>query len=446
MYESDYDSDSSIPYINRTRESTNTTHVNLMQKCLIEIRRQGLRSTTSRDSVCVNRVPPSLTRIDHRAIEPEIVSIGPYHRGKVEVSQFESYKWQFLDALLCRSANNGVDLQRIMQEMEGLERKARRCYLEPIPMSNEDFVEMMVLDGCFVIELLQQVCGNEDPVNLNSSIVMKPWLIPILIRDLLKLENQLPFFVLQRLFHISISTGDSLSLLALKFFNLALPRSLESLKRTTVSEAMTLLDLFHSSSLPSNISQGSQKEYHPFSDQTLPCVTQLRLAGIKFRPHRSTDNFLNISFCKGELKIPPTTINDVTSTIFVNCAALEQCRAQHIPTCFSAYIAFMSCLINSARDVSFLCDDGIITGFSHHDQRISQLFKELGENIVFNVRECYLSKEFGEVEAYYSSNWSALRRTYFSNPWSIISLVSASVLLALTAIQTIMAIVSYKGK
>ncbi|CAL5350777.1 unnamed protein product [Camellia sinensis] len=135
------------------------------------------------------------------------------------------------------------------------------------------------------------------------------------------------------------------------------------------------------------------------------------------------------------------TINDFTSTVLINCVAYEQCYPRPDSKCFSEYIAFISCLINSSRDVTFLCEDGIISNFSYNDNHVANLFKMLGEHVVFNIRECYLKTE---LEAYNSSNWATLRRTYFSSPWSTISVVSASVLLALTAIQTITAILSYK--
>ncbi|KAJ6937280.1 hypothetical protein NC652_011813 [Populus alba x Populus x berolinensis] len=104
----------------------------------------------------------------------------------------------------------------------------------------------------------------------------------------------------------------------------------------------------------------------------------------------------------------------------------------------------MNCLINQPRDVTFLCSEGIITRFSQNDQYVADLFNTLGKNVAFNIRECYLSKIFREVESYYSSNWATMRRTYFSSPWSFISVLSASILLVLTMVQSIMSVLSYK--
>lgn len=516
-----------------------------------EMKSQANRSYSFRDSVCIYRVPQSIKEMNCNPAEPELVSIGPYHRGKPAVLEFEnSTKWKLVDSLLCRTRETGVVLQRLVDAMKELEMKARDCYSEPIEMSHDDFVQMMVIDGCFVVELLQQLCvdvdrkvyfeddnGNYHPT-YSSPILMKPGLIPVLTRDLLKLENQLPFFVLERIFDIcnnKIDKSDPLRLMALKLFSHSLPRSdPESLKRAVDPNCKVehLLQLFHSSYIiPILNSYGRRYDqkrfmrpmtrqfeasdqtqqvprlpsskiiiilqaiivvilkilewlfekfsdlleffqnffymiaeklmslldlfrranatprtythhYHPLSDQSMQCVTRLRPTGIKFRPRRRTDSLLEIKFHKGVLQIPPITINDVTIAALISCVAWEQCRTT-TSRYFSAYVAFMNCLINSDRDVTFLCDDGIITSYSHDDQQIAQAFKELGEKVAYNIRDCYLSKQFAEVEAYYGSNWATLRRTYFRSPWSFISVATAALLLGFTAIQTIMAILSY---
>ncbi|CAL5422173.1 unnamed protein product [Camellia sinensis] len=467
--ESNSNIETSVRSTNEIEESIDNTF-NLIQERLEENRREGTQSITEREIIAIGRVPQNLKRISSRATEPEMVSIGPYHRDKD--LEFQSYKWQFLHSLLSRTGQPQSSLRSMTQSMKELEKFARRRYSGPIDMSSDDFIQMMLLDGCFIIELFQQVCGSEDSENANSIVLMKPWLIPILIGDLLKLENQLPFFVLLYLYEKSIGKVTDakeifvkwqalgLHMQALNFLNLALPRSLESFPEEgqlpDLQAAHHLLDLFYSSyclpkrSFP-NLSHTPKRShglrrYRPLSDQSIPCVTQLRHAGVKFRPQKgSHGNFLHINFHKGVLEIPPMIINDFTSTILINCVAFEQCYLTR-PTWkyFSEYIAFMNCLLNSSRDVTFLCDEGIISNFSYNDNRVANLFKKLGEHVVFNIRECYLKNEFREVEAYYSSNWATLRRTYFSGPWSTISAVSASVLLALAAIQTIIAILGYK--
>ncbi|XP_028099204.1 UPF0481 protein At3g47200-like [Camellia sinensis] len=226
--ESNSNIETSVRSTNEIEESIDNTF-NLIQERLEENRREGTQSITEREIIAIGRVPQNLKRISSRATEPEMVSIGPYHRDKD--LEFQSYKWQFLHSLLSRTGQPQSSLRSMTQSMKELEKFARRRYSGPIDMSSDDFIEMMLLDGCFIIELFQQVCRSEDSANVNSLVLMKPWLIPILIRDLLKLENQIPLFVLLKLFSLSnCNTSEHFVWQALQFFNLALPRSLESFK------------------------------------------------------------------------------------------------------------------------------------------------------------------------------------------------------------------------
>lgn len=147
-------------------------------------------------------------------------------------------------------------------------------------------------------------------------------------------------------------------------------------------------------------------------------MTQLRRSGIKIKP-RKAESFLDIKYEEQVLQIPSITINDITSTVLINCVALEQCQERKIKY-FSNYVSFMCCLISQPRDVALLGLDGVITNFSRHDQHVADLFNDLGKNTALNVRESYLWKVLHDVGAYYSSCWASMIRTYFSSPWSCI--------------------------
>lgn len=63
-------------------------------------------------------------------------------------------------------------------------------------MSSEEFVQMLVLDGCFLLEVFFQ---------RRLEMIMKPLAssrltLPYLLHDFLLLENQIPFFILETLF------------------------------------------------------------------------------------------------------------------------------------------------------------------------------------------------------------------------------------------------------
>ncbi|KAL6341737.1 hypothetical protein AAG906_037981 [Vitis piasezkii] len=317
------------------------------------------------------RLDYSLPLIEHRLGERRSGVRGPYYRGKASLIKFDEYKWFFLDNF----------------PEEGSRPWSRLC-------------GMVLLDGCFVVELLRLLGESGDSTDEEDPIFSRPWLIQPLIRDILKLENQLLFFILDSLFSWSRDAEETktLPLLALKVFDLALPRSPEAILPFQHLEAKHLLHLFHQSLLP--------PKWVMMTD-----------------PHRPADQPMQ---CNRVLQIPSITINDFTSTLLINCVAWE------------------NCLINQPRDVAFLCSDGIISGFSQDDQHVTKLFKQLGKISGFKVRDCYLSEQVREIEAYYSSNWATMKHTYFSTPWSFISVLSAFILILLTMVQALMSVWSYQ--
>ncbi|CAN6586917.1 unnamed protein product [Malus baccata var. baccata] len=429
--------------------------VEAMRSRLDEHSNEIRTSSRSSSSVCIYKVPASLAGIRPQAIEPEMISIGPYHRGKDGLMELESYRRDLL-----------VEYYKAMRN---LEERTRSCYSELMLMSSPDFVQMMVLDGCFIIELFRQRSTDEE-----DSILKRPFFIQILTRDLLKLQNQLPFFVLEKLFEISdFGTQHSLSLLALEFFNHSLPRPSEVLKRTSeLTGANHLLDLFRLSFLPPvnhseelktienrerrsifqrkadallwrylpiwlclctlatvilvDDDRHSNLKYRPTA-KSIQCTTQLRLSWVKFRPRKNAESFLDVGYQKRVLRIPPITINELTTAIFINCMALELCHPHTAPL-FTAYIAFMRCLINSNRDVQVLCAEGIIASFSQNDHNVTELFTNLGEKVVLDIGDCYLSNQFRDVEAYYNSCRGTFLRTCFGEPWSVATFVCALIL------------------
>lgn len=75
------------------------------------------------------------------------------------------------------------------------------------------------------------------------------WVSPFFMRDLLKIENQIPYFVLQKLFEESRTEIDTRTLpsLILSFFNHAVDRPTKVLERYVNLEGRHLLDLFRKS-------------------------------------------------------------------------------------------------------------------------------------------------------------------------------------------------------
>ncbi|KAJ8446357.1 hypothetical protein Cgig2_019250 [Carnegiea gigantea] len=135
----------------------------------------------------------------------------------------------------------------------------KASYSEAIELSKDEFVKMMLLDGCFIIELFRDLNMNNFAY---SSLLSKRWMLPVVRFDIITLENQLLMIVLRKLFTMTRrkSTPEPLlEELALCFFDPLMPRSLDirrqSIKSTIESsiegshphDFKHLLDLFHSS-------------------------------------------------------------------------------------------------------------------------------------------------------------------------------------------------------
>ncbi|KAF5205757.1 hypothetical protein FRX31_004655 [Thalictrum thalictroides] len=403
-----------------------------------------LHKSVGHSSCCIFRVPQSLVEVNRKAYQPHIVSIGPYHHGSEHLKLIEEHKWRFLGSLLDRTQKFGRGLEDYLKAIVSME-KIKNCYSETISFNTGTFVEMMVLDGCFIIELFRKV-GKLVPVDPDDPIFTMPWVFPFLMRDLLRLENQLPFFVLQCLYDLSnIPSSDktpSLAFLALSFFNNTIQRPDEVIQKYYDLDGLHLLDLFRSSFLP-KIQEESQQVKS--SVQIIQNVSKLRQAGIRFKPGRA-DSFLDIKFRHGALEIPPVTIDDFTSSVFLNFVAFEQCY-RNCSMYITTYATFLDCLINTPRDVGFLRDSNIIENYFGTDEEVARFFNNLGKDVAFDIKLCYLSNLFEQVNEYYKKDWhvqwASFKHTYFETPWSFISALAAVILLLLTLTQTFFAVYGY---
>ncbi|KAK1277889.1 hypothetical protein QJS04_geneDACA007106 [Acorus gramineus] len=180
-------------------------------------------------------VPPNLRDQDPKAYDPTILSIGPYHRGKNGLMGLERRKQRIARRLFSRHPETMV--YTCQQEMKKLEGRARSCYAGEIKMGSEEFVRMLILDGCFIIGLLlctrsiavrqqrsrstgEVVTWNLNPVDFWVMLEAKDeepemdamanslsfW--NLLFLDMVKVENQIPMFVVKVLYDLLVVQVD----------------------------------------------------------------------------------------------------------------------------------------------------------------------------------------------------------------------------------------------
>ncbi|KAL2502627.1 Plant protein of unknown function [Forsythia ovata] len=408
-----------------------------------------LSQSAGRSSCCIFRAPQSLIDINGSCYQPQIVSIGPYHHGKQHFKMIEEHKWRYLGNLLMRTQSKGLSLEDYLKAVQPLEKKARECYSETIELGTHEFVEMLVLDGCFVIELFR-ITGSVVGIEVDDPLFRLSWLYPFFLRDLIRLENQIPFFILECLFDLTTMPGEesgiSLANLTLVFFNNALQRPYESIKKFHNHKGQNLLDFLRSSFIPEDYEVTEPGNYYTGS-HIISSITKLRRVGIKLKPARE-ESFLAIKFRHGVIEMPTITIDDFMSAFLLNCVAYEQCHgscSKHVST----YAVLLDCLINSEKDLEYFCDRYIIDNFLGTDDEIAGFIRNLGKDISFDIDRCYLSRFFNAVDYYYRSHWQwhkhweSFKYSYFRTPWSFISALAALVLLLLTLTQTFFSIMAY---
>lgn len=158
-------------------------------------------------------------------------------------------------------------------------------------------------------------------------------------------------------------------------------------------------------------------------------------------------SLLDIAFDRGVLEIPSLPIDDKTCTIFRNCVAFEQ-ACPEAGNYLTAYIVFMSQLMSTAEDVTLLCRKGIVMHHMRCDADVSKFFGKLGKNVDFDMSGNYYLKPLCHfLEAHYQNRikrWMAwLWKNHFSNPWLTLAVVAAAIVLICTILQTWFSLLSY---
>ncbi|XP_039158370.1 UPF0481 protein At3g47200-like [Eucalyptus grandis] len=193
-------------------------------------------------NLSIYRVPRHLKHGEDNAWVPQIVSLGPYHHGEEHLRRMERHKWRCLHRILERS---GQGIALYLDSVKKVEWRARACYEGRISMSCNEFVEMMVLDGCFVIEMFQGFAEGfeklgyrpNDPVfSMRESILQ-------IQRDMIMLENQIPLFILDQLLGLQLgdpNQKEHVTKLALQFFS-----PLIGVPLTKVSAGYVVVEMVH---------------------------------------------------------------------------------------------------------------------------------------------------------------------------------------------------------
>ncbi|KAK6267178.1 hypothetical protein QUC31_018015, partial [Theobroma cacao] len=347
-------------------------------------------------SCCIFETPSILLRHRENAFLPNGFSIGPRYHGKENLAATGKIKIKYLKGLLSRvitykspgtmsEEDSKSEQQKILTDciaiVKSIEKKASNCYAEHDYAAElgDEFVKLLVLDACFIIELFRKHAG-EIAIEQDDPIFSTSFRLQYLHHDLILLGNQIPW--------------------------LSLVLTSEEIKNNPGS-----------------------------GWQPIHSVTRLKEAGVKFVKVES-NRILDIKFKNGSLEIPSLLIQETTETILRNLIAYEQC----LPNCrpiFTCYAKLLDNLIDTTNDMDILCKKEIFDNWLSPEDA-TQFFNKLYNDTY--VKEFYYSKLCDDLNRHCKRGWPRWRayyvQNYFTKPWAIAAQIYAVIMFVLTLWQT----------
>ncbi|XP_047181476.1 UPF0481 protein At3g47200-like [Vigna umbellata] len=244
------------------------------------------------DQCCIYKVPHHLHKLNVEAYTPYFISIGPLHSEKPELKQ-EKLKQRYFHAFWkTLSQRQSLALSKYKVFLEENKEKIGNSYSEPELHKNENFVDMILLDSVFIMELFLRKANKSE--KKNDLMFTTSWICKMTQRDLLLLENQLPMFVLEEL-HTRVILGDNgtkenclkFTELAFNYFEDYYPhKSIQKVEMIKNCEScLNFTDLIRYTYLPRQIQVHKNSSQH-FTPCAVECVlrtaTKLDEAGVSF--------------------------------------------------------------------------------------------------------------------------------------------------------------------
>ncbi|GKC00998.1 UPF0481 protein-like protein [Tanacetum coccineum] len=350
---------------------------------------------------------------------PLVVSIGPLHHEDKHLKGFEvqkaTYMHNLFNRVLCRLRSTPEQIiKACVTKVSGKIEQIKACYIGMQPYPDSELVKMMVTDACFILTFIYNLNEDDSSLGQNRSLRLK------IIRDMLLIENQIPFFVLQDIyectfwkFHPTVHLANFIYHIQAicNIFERRLARDNSSISPTYDH----ILGFLHKSyQNPDRDSSRVPEAVKPHS------VVELDRSGVRFSNNLDPkwpmaielkySRFLcfPLSWSKPTLKMPVLRLYDETESVLRNLVIYEQ--SAEVQTCVTSYMYALDMLIDTPEDVAKLVKSQALANY-------------IGSN-----------EEAAE-----------LRHKYFSNPWSIIALIAGIVLFVLTVVQTVYSVKDSKA-
>ncbi|TYI58580.1 hypothetical protein E1A91_D11G369600v1 [Gossypium mustelinum] len=409
----------------------------------------------------IQRVPSTLDRQEDlkKYFKPKVISIGPLHHDDPTLHD-EKLKLKLAAHFV---KNIGVDKDTLYNNMKTEIGGLKKCY-DPKELEkysndndNEELAWMFFVDGCAILQAVY-IRYSQDYGHKPSHSLIKNDLLTFVYSDLLLLENQLPFRVLELL----TSSGDGTKFMdSIERFiddTVVSPAELEHQRNRFRSREwwkpqnpIHLLNLLRERLLfdkekirktmeglsahagSTNIKETRTKWCH---SHTIGNIKELKKAGILLKASQTsclTDIRFNRILFLGKLCLPPITVDDST----MNLIAYEMCPDFKNDFTFTSYMCLLDLLIDEAEDVKDLREAGILYNGLGSDEEVAKLFNKMNTDLV--PSRIIYSGVKRKIHNHWKASWikHAVQgyQTYFRSPWTFLAFVGAITALLLGALQ-----------
>ncbi|KAG8089948.1 hypothetical protein GUJ93_ZPchr0011g28089 [Zizania palustris] len=164
----------------------------------------------------IYRVPEYVKEKTNRdAYRPRLFSLGPFHYGDSMLLHMEAHKLRAVVQFVKRSGRPLEEFISVVEQSFYQLRNAYENLTETWHRDEKRFVELMVTDGCFFLEVMRMFSldgkveedyGSDDPIFSRHGYL---YLRDDIISDMLLIENQLPLLLLRKL--ISLAPDPNIS-------------------------------------------------------------------------------------------------------------------------------------------------------------------------------------------------------------------------------------------
>lgn len=412
----------------------------------------------------IHRVPRNLRKVKEDLYIPQLISIGPFHYGKKELKAMDFYKEKYMDELFKRidePSKRDEIVSRIKEFIKDGSKEIRSRYAGTIDLDEELFVKIILRDACFIIELFQRKdCKEESAMDY---ILSTPWLWKAVKVDLLLLENQLPFSVLEQLYELLKPFLPAVKVplsptarhmhpflrLACSFFEDHILTESDWKKFADLEEVKHLTNLLREFWLPKEFIKDKSPHQDVADRRYLYSATKLDKAGVTFKRAKKGKSLTDVKisrkpvlkFIPGincmQLKLPQLKLENDTECLLRNVMALEQCLYPN-EDYICGYIALMDQLINTGEDVEFLVERKILINLLGSSKEAARLFNGLCSQIP--RYKSYYAYYYNELNTFYENRWNVTRATlkkvYFKDLWTGSSTVVGLMVLLFTITAT----------